>query len=73
MNAGAITAAVPVPGARAAAGIMVAGGAGLWAVSKGTKWAANNWNSIKSKTKSAVNKGKDIAKKGWDTVTGWFS
>ena len=67
MNAGTITAAVPIPGARAAAGIMVAGGAGLWALSKGTKFIANNWKGGPIKT------AKSIAKKGWNTVKGWFS
>ncbi|WP_087973451.1 hypothetical protein [Oceanobacillus rekensis] len=67
MNAGTITAAAPIPGARAAAGIMVAGGAGLWALSKGTKFIANNWKGGPIKT------AKSIAKKGWNTVKGWFS
>lgn len=80
MNAGTVALAAPVPGARVAGGIAIAGGAALWGVSKGVKFAANNFDKIKSaasklgntvkKTGSAI---KDGAQKAWDSVTGLFS
>ncbi|WP_174614159.1 hypothetical protein [Virgibacillus ihumii] len=72
MNAGVVTSAVPVPGARVAGGIMVAGGAVLWGASKATKYVAENWNSIKETGKKVWEGTKNIAKKGWDAVTGLF-
>lgn len=73
MNAGVVTAALPIPGARVVGGVMVAGGAALWAVSKGTKLIANNWESIKETAKKTWEGTKNLAKKGWNTLTGIFS
>ncbi|WP_017187595.1 hypothetical protein [Alkalibacillus haloalkaliphilus] len=72
MNAGMVTAVVP--GMQAAGGIMIGVGAGLWAVSRGTRFVADHWKgNIKDTGKAMVNSAKDTAKKTWSTVKGWFS
>ncbi|MBP1971428.1 hypothetical protein J2Z83_003567 [Virgibacillus natechei] len=67
MSAGGV--AATIPGGQAVGLGLAAAGAGLFAVSKTTQLIANNTDKIKA----GWNKTKDVAKKGWDTVTGWFS
>jgi hypothetical protein len=72
MSAGVVTAAIP--GGQLAGGLMVAGGAGIWAISKGVNLFAKNWKgNLGSTAKEIGRKAKNSIKKGWKTVKGWFS
>ncbi|MFB1083291.1 hypothetical protein [Jeotgalibacillus sp. JSM ZJ347] len=79
LNGGMVAAALPIPGAQAAAPFLVLGGAAIWGVAKTTKLVAENWDSIKKFGKSvgdgvkkAYSSVKDSVGDGLSTVAGWF-
>ncbi len=73
MSAGAVVAAVPLPGARVAAGVMIIGGAILFGASKAAKFYARNWDKIKVGSKYLWSGAKHKAKKGLKAVINLFN